>query len=295
VEIFEKITERFEGTPEESRAWFELGYIFQHMKGDLEKAREYYQKAAMRSTDPDLAPLARRRVKAIDGIFALQQREPLQDSTIARDTTYNDTVQAQPDTIRPEYRIGELFWLELDEPDSALDYFLTLSADTTVDDSLQMKSLYSPAWICLNVSGDSSRADSLYDILVERYPHTVYSKRAQLDRNIPLTMKTRRDSAEQDFLTAEELYTKQDNPLGAVNAWYKVYTSYPDLDIAGKSLLAAARTCDDVLHKNETALRLYRKLCNEFPRSEYCMQGARPRLRAALDTLKALEDNGAER
>jgi len=292
IEMFEKVYQRHESTEQAAIAWYELGEIYLHKKADYEKAREYFKKAASRSTLPEIAAQAQSRLNALE---VLEQYRNEEDGIAATEDVAmeQDTVDTLSDSIPLAYKIGELFWLDLDEPDSAYARFAKLSDDTSKPD-FRAKALYSTAYIALHGLQDTTRADSLYELLIQLFPQNEYSKRAQLDRDMPITVKTVEDQAYEAFLLAEALYTEQNNPLGAVNAYYKVYQQYKDQEIAPRSLYAAAWLCDNILNKNETALRLYKTLCTKYPDSEQCLEGGKQRVKTALDTLAVLKKNQSQ-
>ena len=72
-----------------------------------------------------------------------------------KDTVKTDTVTP------PDYKVGELFWLELDQPDSAFKYYCSAARDTLHRETIP-KALYSAAWIARYALADSLKADSLY-------------------------------------------------------------------------------------------------------------------------------------
>jgi outer membrane protein assembly factor BamD (BamD/ComL family) len=185
--------------------------------------------------------------------------------------------------------MSELYWLELQQPDSAYAHFLRLAADSTLSGQHTAKALYSASWIALFSQKDTTAFDSLFAQLTLRFPSDAFTKQAQLDRGYSSTVTTPQDSAAKLFGAAEQLYVQDNNPLAAANAYLKVYKSYPTLELAPKSLYASAWLCDNELYKKETAKMLYEKLCAEYPLSEYCLQGARPRIKVAMDTLQALK------
>ena len=105
-----------------------------------------------------------------------------------------------------------------------------------------------------------------------------------------VTIKTRDDSASLAFIEAERLYFDDKNPVAAVNQFYKVAKKYADIkEVAVNGIYAAAWMCDNVLNKNKKAFMLYKKLCDDYPESELCINEAKPRIKIVEDTLKILE------
>ena len=256
-------------------AWFELGRINQYRKGDLTKAKECYDMAAGSLKDPVLKDIATQRSKAIDTIVKMRSGKA------AKDTVKTDTVTTQ------DYKIGELFWLELDQPDSAFSHYCLSARDTLHKEQIP-KALYSAAWIARYALGDSVKADSLYHVLLKKFPANAFSRKAQEARGGPVTIMTRQDSALDAFHGAERLYWDDNNPDSAAEAFVQVYDDFGKTDVGPKSLYTAAWIYDFVLDKNRTAKKLYDLLCDSFPKSPYSLE-AKPRLKTVSDTVTALK------
>lgn len=275
--IFKQIIDIYATSDFVGNAWFELGRINQVKKNDFTKAKECYDKAVGVLKDPLLKDLASQRSKAIDAIIKIRGQGPAKPG--------NDAAKA--DTVTPaNYKVGELFWLELDQPDSAFKYYCA-SARDTVRRELIPKALYSAAWIARYALADSVKADSLYRLLIARFPANSYSRKAQEAKGGPVTIMTRQDSALDAFHGAERLYWEGGDPDSAAEAYVNVYDAFRETDCGLKSLYTAAWIYDFVLDKNRTAKKLYEQVCDSFPKSSYCLE-AKPRLKTVSDTLAAL-------
>jgi len=274
IAVFRQIIDIYAASDFIGNAWFELGRIYQVKKGDLKKAKECYDKAATTLKDATLKDLAVRRKAAIDTVYKLEGVHE------ARDTTKNDSMTTH------DYKVGELFWLELDQPDSAFRHYC-IAADDTLRRGLMPKALYSAAWIARYALTDTVRADSLYNLLLKRFPANKYSRKAQEARGGPITVMTRQDSALDAFHGAEKLYWEDNIADSAAQAYVNVYEAFGTTEWGPKSLFAAAWIYDFVLDKNRTAKKLYEELCDSFPKTSYCLE-CKPRLKAVTDTLAAL-------
>lgn len=280
--IYRKITARYDSSAAAGQAWYRQAVLYQKDKGDFEKAKACYDSALAFLADSAVADTARWRSEAIVLVDTLRSR--IQEPDTA-DTLYTvDSLTAQ------RYKVGELFWLELDEPDSAYRRFVALARDSTIRPETQPKALYAAGWISLNARRDTATADSIFDLLLKRYPDNIHSKRAQRDLGETVTVQTPEDLAQEALREAEELYVEEDSTLEAIRSYLKVYKEHPDREVAPKSLYAAAWICDNVLHKNRTARSLYKRLCDDYPKSEYCLDAAKPRLKIAMDTLTAMKE-----
>ncbi len=275
--VYKQITESANGGDAVGVAWFEMGCVYQTRRIDLKKAKECFDKALLSLKDADLKDAATRRSKALDIILKYGEGK------------------APPDTAKgegasgPDFKVGELYWLELDRPDSAYRYFCAAVRDTH-HRALVPKALYAAAWIARYSLKDSVRADSLYRLLLSRYPSNLYSKKAQEARGEKITVFTRADSARAAFEEAEEIFLEDNNPDSAAEAYLEVYRRFPDSDFGPKSLYAAAFIYDNVLDKNRTAKGIYEMLCDSFPKSSYCLDEAKPRLKTVADSVAAMKN-----
>lgn len=249
------------------RAYYELALLYQMNTGEYSLAMEAFEKAS-KSGDSGAMARASARVLALKRLFELR----MGDST---------------GTVSPQarYSIAELFWLDLQEPDSAYHHYMELSQDNGADSLMRPRTLIMAASVLRNEMGETARSDSLLNIVIDEYPGSELAKRAQLEMDAEITVVTRRDLAERDFLAAEGLM--ESDMVEAVKAFYNVFKQYSDMDIAPKSLYAAAWNTDNALQKNRAAMRLYEELCDRYPQSRYCTEGAAPRLAIAKDTLEA--------
>jgi outer membrane protein assembly factor BamD (BamD/ComL family) len=213
-------------------------------------------------------------MKAINQISDLRRR------IAARDTGVKRTAGL--------YKIGELFFYELDECDSACCEFRCLTKDTLVDSLFFPKAIFAAAHIEREQLNDTVHSDSLFKLLIARFPGTDYSRRAQEEMRLPSVTRTRKDLAAEAFKDAEKVYFFDNDTKAAVKAYYNVYKKYPDLDVGPKSLYAAAWITDNELQKKKIAKSLYEKICERYPQSGYCKNEAQPRIKVVLDTLEAL-------
>ncbi len=270
--IYKQIIDIYATSDFVGNAWFGQGRLYQVKKNDLVKAKECYDKAGSLAKDPAIKDLALLRSKAID--FILKSH-----GASVPDTAKGDSITTT------KYKVGELFWLDLDQPDSAFRYYCRAIGDT-MHKAMIPKALYAAAWIARYALSDSLKADSLYSLLVKHYPTNEFSRKAQLAKGDTLLVMTNRDSAQEAFHTAEKLYWDAKLPDSAAEAYLGVATQFPKTEFAPKSLYAAAWINDFVLDKNKTAKNIYEQLCDSFPTSSYCAE-ARVRLKTVADTFAA--------
>jgi tetratricopeptide (TPR) repeat protein len=256
-----------------SKAFYQLGLIYQLKMKDYKKAKEYYSLAAA-GTDTVARPNALRKVTAMKKLDSLRN------------------VKGAADTLRERrlMMIGEILRFDLEEPDSASEEYLGIYADTTINRDLAAKALTSAAFITKDELRDSVKADSLFRVILDKYPVSMYAKIAQKEMNLPLTVLTRSDSAYIAYKEAEELIYDKNDIKGAIQAYYALAKKYSELDIAPKALYAAAWYSDNVLEKKSTAKTLYEKICELYRTSIYCSTSADQKIKTLRDTLATLNE-----
>jgi len=248
------------------RASYELALIYQSM-GDLDLAEAEFEEAS-KFGGAAAGSLASARFAALKKLREL--RKPDSSGKIP---------------VSARYSAAEIFRFELEAPDSAYIYFLELAADSSADSTYRPRSLLAAAFAARDGLQNEAAADSLLKIVAAEYGGTEYARRAQIELDEEVTVVTRRETAERDYRAAETLM--ESDAVEGVKAFYGVYSRYPDIDIAPKSLYAAAWYTDNRLHKNRAAMTLYEELCAKYPGSAYCKTAAAPRLAAARDSIEA--------
>lgn len=277
--VFESITSKLDSSSilqdtskVHAKALYELAILYQKKNADLESAKKYYSLAS-KAKDSLYAVISKKRLSAIGLLNRLRDG--------------NDSLDGPPASRK--LKIAEIFKYELDSPDSAYQYYIELGTDTSAEKEFVLKSLSAAAYIARDELKDTLLSDSLFNQLLVKFPATEFAKDAQKQLGLKVTVKTRQDSAYENFCRAEDLFYKNGNVKGAVQAFYNIYRDYPDLEIAPKSLFVAAWLSDDLLEKNKTAKMLYEKICEKYPESEYCTNLVQPKIQTVLDTLKILE------
>ncbi len=255
-----------------ARALYELAILFQKKKNDMENSDKYYVLSSL-SSDTLIRNISKKRLSALEKLDSLRKG--------------NDSLYGPWDSRN--YKIAEIFKYELDVPDSAYYYYLELAKNSSADSGIVSRALSAAAFLARDQLKDTLKSDSLFKLLISRFPATELAKDAQKQLGFKIITKTKQDSAYDAFRSAEDLLYKKKDVKGAVQAYYNVYKKYPDLPIAPKSLFVAAWLTDDQLEKNRTAKMLYEKLCEKYPESEYCTGLAEHKIKIVMDTLKALE------
>lgn len=279
----ERLTAEFPKDSISGEGWLRMGRIYQKAKGDFKKARECYAQALEIFRNEERRQVVQRKIDAIDKLMAYWGKSSSVDSTAQDSADAGFTTSDTPDN----FSIAELFWLSLDEPDSAFHHYMLVAQNAGPDgnDSLT-KAMYVAGWLSLHVRNDSSSADSILTSLIQRFPATEYAKMAQGVLGEDVTIRTREDSAMVKYAQAEKLLYDERNPDAAIQAFLQVHASFPDERYGAQALYAAAYIYDFLLEKNKSAFDLYRKVCKEYPDDELCLREAMPRLEIVSDSLR---------
>jgi hypothetical protein len=247
--------------------WFEFAGVNIDFKGNLDSGKVQLDSAlALAGDDREFRERIRKRLEGLKKIAALQAELDTADVFSKIDSAYF------------RYRIGEEYWLSADLPDSALIYFDHIIMSPQTQDSIRAKALYSIAYILREIKKDTTKADSIFNEIIARFPHLEAAKTAQEMLGIPVTLMTRRDSANVQFEIAEKLYFESEGGFSqeAYYAYLLTAIKFPDVkDIAAKALFAAGIMVNrrDVAGDNvvDTAVvKIFVRLCNEYPESEQC-------------------------
>jgi tetratricopeptide (TPR) repeat protein len=248
------------------RAAYELANIYL-ARGDLDKAMEAFAEAGG-SRDSSLAKKGNAKLAALEKLGKLRQP---------------DSTGKVPAAAR--YAIAELFQFDLEAPDSAYYYYTELASAPDADSLVRPRAMLMAAIVARSGLRDAAKADSLFDLVIKKYEGTEFARRAQIEKDVEVTVVTPREAAERDFRAAEAL--TETDMVAAVKALYAVYKEHPGIeDVAARSLYAAAWYTDNNLHRKRAAMTLYEELCEKFPETDLCKLNAKPRITVARDSME---------
>lgn len=159
--IYEDVAATSEKKAWQSMAWYRLGLIYQFDYDQLDKAKECYDKAAEADRSSPFRSDAVMRSSDI-GKLKTFARSNL-DST-ATQTAIDDAAYAQ-------YQLAELYWLNLNKPDSAIVEMQYL-VDSFATSFYAPQGLIALAHMVREQLSDNQRSDSLLKVVVRKYPHS---------------------------------------------------------------------------------------------------------------------------
>ncbi|MFQ5904999.1 MAG: tetratricopeptide repeat protein [bacterium] len=158
----DEVTILYSKTAASAEAYYLMGVICEQDLRELEKAREYYDKARSEAPYSEFSNQALMRA-----------------TSIAKLAEYREKVKSgeQTDLAEAQFLLAELYYLEFNRIDEALDEYRKV-VDDYPDSKYGPRAAFAVAWILDHVKKDHAGARAAYRDVVERYPNTEYSNAA---------------------------------------------------------------------------------------------------------------------
>lgn len=148
-------------------AYYRLGLIYQYDYENLSKARAYYQKSREERSNSPVAEDATRRASKL---ALLEQYTQSGQVNPEADSTQEIDLQRLDELSQNEFLLAELFYFDLEKPDSAINTYKVL-LDRYPTSRYAPRALMSMAHIYQDEFNDTTGADSLLRLVLKRYPH----------------------------------------------------------------------------------------------------------------------------
>ncbi len=194
------------------------------------------------------------------------------------------------------FELGNLFLTELEVPDSAFIYY-NKSLKLKPEGSLTPQTLYAVGSY-YNAIGDTTRADSMYTLVYDKYPENDIAVEAA--RKLGRTVTTAKgDPSDKIFLKGEELYLAK-NFDAAIDTFRTIFENYPESPNAPKSLYSIGFILENDKNMLDSAASVYDTLVTHFKRSEYTLavnskleayKNEQAKIQAHLDSLKTAQSD----
>ncbi len=167
IDTYERIVDENPRRDPAAVAYYRLGLIYQYDFEDLAKARAYYQKSREEKSSSPVAEDATRRASKL----ALLERysNTVQDTLLA-DSTQEVDLKRLDELSENEFLLAELFYFDLEKPDSAINTYQTL-LERYPESRLAPRALMSMANIYREEYHDTTAADTLLRQVLKSYPH----------------------------------------------------------------------------------------------------------------------------
>lgn len=231
-----------------------------------------------------------------DSTVSFTSLKQLPSDSLSADSTISVVLpqRLKPDSLRTvlsgiAYEFGELFYSELEIPDSAF-FWYSQSLKLHKDSLRTGRTLFILAEIIRSNPGkDYGDADEIYRQLIREAPDSPYAEEARVRLGIPKRTKDI-DPAEIAFAQAESLLTSG-REQAAAEAWKDLIQQYPRSPFAAKSDLALGWLYEKHLSQPDSALAHYKRVVEHHGTSVYAKAAQRRIADAGEAPLQAVPDS----
>jgi TolA-binding protein len=163
--------------------------------------------------------------------------------------------------------LATLLYATMGHPDSASRWYRALIAEYP-DSPPIPRAMFTLAQIVREDStSHPGSADSLYNKIIERFPHTEYANEARRLLGKPLE-RLAKDSAEVAYTKAEDLFLGGETTQ-AIEAFQTVTAQFPKSSYAPRAQYAVGWTYENVAIQPDSAITHYQALVSTYPTSPY--------------------------
>lgn len=219
--------------------------------------------------------------------------KPVTKNPPMRPTISSDSVKSI--IVKNEYDLANLFFTELNIPDSAYYYYKNI-IENFPNSRYHSRSLYSVGTY-YNMIGRKEAADSIFNFIYDTYKNESIVNAAAIQLKKPLINLTY-DPADELYVDAEKiLFEKKYNE--SVNKFYSIFQNYPKSPLAPKALYAGGWILENELKLLDSAAVFYDSINVKYPQSKYASniktkltfykEEINRRKKAIEDSLKQIE------
>lgn len=217
---------------------------------------------------------------AVDSTFIKREAARLAAHTVLTDSLRRSV-------LRTKFELGGLFFLEMPIPDSAVHWFSMVVA-TGPESELAPRALYSIAEIYRSILPRPQEVrDSLYRVIIERYPASPYAQEARKSLGLPL-LQQERDPAEELYASAE-VRAELGQVTEALSVLRDIERSHPLSPVRPKAMYMSGWLYEHRLTKSDSAVAVYRRLLAQYPATPYAAE-ARPKVAAVDAEAKRIDE-----
>ncbi|HAP35699.1 MAG TPA: hypothetical protein DCQ28_07045, partial [Bacteroidetes bacterium] len=189
--------------------------------------------------------------------------------------------------VRTKFELAGLFYLEIQNPDSALVWFNNVVANDPKSE-FAPRSLFTIAEIYRGAKQQSKNVlDSIYNIIVEHYPLSPYANEARKSLGIPI-IEAEKDTVLELFERAEVL-TDGKKYDQAISIYKKIADQFTTSSLSAKALYTAGWHYENSIVNNDSAIAVYRRLVSRFPVSQFA-NSVRAKITEFDNEIKRIED-----
>lgn len=193
----------------------------------------------------------------------------------------------QRSIVRTKFELGGLFYLEIQNPDSAIRWFDDVITNYPKS-PFAPRALYTKAEIYrTELKKSREELDRIYQSIIDQYGDSPYANEARKAVGLPI-VEAEKDTALEQFESAEVMAENKDYN-GAIAAYKKIAMQYPASAVAAKALFSAGWHYEHSLVNNDSAYAVYNRVISLYPLSVYTA-AARPKVAAYDAEMKRIED-----
>lgn len=168
--IFRQVAARHPRTEASAGAYYQMAELWEQ-ENVMDSARAYYTMARQESPGSPVAEEALRSASDIAMLQALGSQ-----AADEKDREQNAAIQ---------FLMAEHYLFQLNQPDQAVEKY-DLVSSSYPELPVSAKALYASAWVRYRSMADTAAADSIFSLLVERYPLTRYANAARERLGLPV-------------------------------------------------------------------------------------------------------------
>lgn len=257
--VYEKIINTVSKKTVVGEAYYQLGLIYQYDYDDLKEAKAYYDKAVENARSTEVGQEALQRSSSIGKLETFSQ-------AIKVDTAA--TQEAVDEIAYTQYLLAELYWFELNKPDSAI-YELEYLIDSFSNAYDAPKAVIALSQMYKEYYNDTLKADSLLKSVLYRYPHSDFVPEAI---NLLGLTGTAADTgyAAYYFRKAENFLVDQENADSALAYFQYIVDNFPDSKYYLHARFNTILTRELYRSPGDSSIILaYQAFVDSFPASEF--------------------------
>jgi tetratricopeptide (TPR) repeat protein len=191
-----------------------------------------------------------------------------------------------PDSIRrlitkTEFELAGVFYLELHMPDSAAALYQKIIQDTNGTRYIP-GSLYALAEL-YRTPTDTMATDSLYSVILDRYPKTEYAHKIKRTRGLE-DEDSQKNPVDSVFTRVASLIDEKKG-MDAIKLLENLVETGDTVTVIPKALYTIGWIYENVLVQNDSAASVYKILLKKYPQSVFALE-VNPRVAVREDTTK---------
>jgi len=165
------------------------------------------------------------------------------------------------------FLLGEIFMLNFNKPDSALAQYEYI-IDNLPENEYTAKAYYNSAYIYNTMKNDSIKADSLYNLIIEKYSDSESATRARIKLGKEV-QKSEDHIITELYKQAEEFMLDKNNPQQACKIYKDIIKKYHDSDLIPKIYYSLGWCYENKLDSLTASYTVYDSLLSKYPDSKY--------------------------